>query len=77
VRERGDDTAHVRFALAATAAELMRHPAAGAAAAAADCDRFRVELENVSLIAPPGTLEGEPLRWAHAATRDAPRWHPR
>jgi crotonobetainyl-CoA:carnitine CoA-transferase CaiB-like acyl-CoA transferase len=76
-RERGGETAHLRFALAATAAELMRHPAADATTAAADCDSFRIELEDLSLIAPPGAIDGQPLRWTHAVTRDAPRWKPR
>jgi CoA transferase family III len=73
-RERGGDAAHLRFALAATAAELMRHPAGGAMATA-DCDAFRIALDHdLSLIAPPGSLDGRPLRWRRAASAGEPSW---
>jgi crotonobetainyl-CoA:carnitine CoA-transferase CaiB-like acyl-CoA transferase len=73
-RERGGQAAQLRFALAATAAELMRHRAAGGTAAV-DCDRFRIALDgDLSLIAPPGSLDGRPLRWPRAARASEPRW---
>jgi crotonobetainyl-CoA:carnitine CoA-transferase CaiB-like acyl-CoA transferase len=74
-RERGGVATHLRFALAATAAELMRHRATGAGMTVAACDRFRIALDpELSLIAPPGTLDGRPLRWPSAARDDEPRW---
>jgi hypothetical protein len=73
-RERGEATAHLAFALAATAAELMRRSAPDPPAAAPDPDRFGITLEGVSLIAPPGALNGQPLRWTHLRRPDAPRW---
>jgi hypothetical protein len=75
-RERGEATAQLAFSLAATAAELMRRPAPDAPPAAPDPDRFRITLEGVSLIAPPGVLDGQPLRWTHLRRPDAPRWAP-
>jgi CoA transferase family III len=73
-RERAGEAAQLRFALAATAAELMRHPATGREAAAV-CDRFRIALEgDLTLIAPPGSLDDLPLRWRHAARASEPRW---
>jgi crotonobetainyl-CoA:carnitine CoA-transferase CaiB-like acyl-CoA transferase len=79
-RERGDRAGNVRLALAATAAELMRHRADAAAPAAdAACDGRRVTLEHrggaLSVIAPPGSLDGKPLRFAHGPRHSAPRWH--
>lgn len=68
------DGAQLRFALSATAAELMRHPAQDAAAAIADCDRHRVALGEQSLIGPPGALDGRRLTWAHASRQSAPHW---
>jgi CoA transferase family III len=77
-RARGERGAAVRLALAATAAELMRHPARGGPAADLACDRWMVTLEHpegaISVVAPPGSLDGEPLRFRHAARRSAPRW---
>jgi crotonobetainyl-CoA:carnitine CoA-transferase CaiB-like acyl-CoA transferase len=74
-RALAEDAATLRFALAATAAELMRRPAPETAApATGDCDRFRITLGDLSLIAPPGTLDGRPLRWEHPARGGAPRW---
>jgi hypothetical protein len=81
-RERGGGAVHARFALAATAAELMRHRADGDAPVLSEdgCDRFRIELlgdsETLSLIAPPGALDGRPLRWDGAPVRAAPVWRP-
>jgi hypothetical protein len=78
-RARGDDAANARFALAATAAELMRHPAPPAEAEVADADPFRFALDHqggtLSVIAPPGALDGAPLRWRHGpAVGAAPSW---
>jgi hypothetical protein len=74
-RERGGHVTHLRFALAATAAELMRHPAGDDSPAVADGDAFRIALDpDLSLIAPPGTLDGRPLGWPSAARDDEPRW---
>jgi hypothetical protein len=47
------------------------------ATGAADPDRHRVTFEQVSLIAPPGTLDGVTLRWAHGPRplgADAAAW---
>jgi CoA-transferase family III len=79
-RERGGGAVHNRFALAATAAELMRRRADGDGPAAAEdgCDRFRIELdhdgETLSLIAPPGALDGRALRWDGPPRSAAPVW---
>jgi crotonobetainyl-CoA:carnitine CoA-transferase CaiB-like acyl-CoA transferase len=73
-RERGEATEYFAYALAATAAELMRHPAPGRPTADPDPDRFRLTLEGISLIAPPGALDAQPLRWTHLRRPDAPRW---
>jgi crotonobetainyl-CoA:carnitine CoA-transferase CaiB-like acyl-CoA transferase len=40
-------------------------------------DRYRVDFGELALIAPPGTLDGSPLRWSHGPRQlgsDAPRW---
>ena len=42
-----------------------------------DPDRFRVAFGDVSLIAPPGELDGAPLAWAHGPRPlggDEPAW---
>ena len=75
-RERGAGHAHLGFALVATAAELMRRPAGDAPATAPDCDRFRIALGRLSLIAPPGALDGRPLTWTHAARPGEAAWLP-
>src|SRR3954469_6472724 len=79
-RERGGGAVHAGFALAATAGELMRRRADGDAPAAPEdgCDRFRIELdgdgETLSLIAPPGALDGRPLWWDGPPRSAAPAW---
>ena len=74
-RERGEEAGGVRLSLAATAAELMRRPAEPRPAAGEmDAGPYRVTLGELSLVAPPGELDGRPLRWAHAARADAARW---
>jgi crotonobetainyl-CoA:carnitine CoA-transferase CaiB-like acyl-CoA transferase len=72
-RRRGEAPRNVRLALAATAADLMRRPATGGAAEQA-CDGFRLTLGELSVIAPPGTLDGRPLGWAHAAAPGPAHW---
>jgi len=75
---RGGDASTLRLALAATAAELMRRPRGpGEAVEAVACDRFRVALGALSVIAPPGSLDGRPLCWSGPPRADAPRWAPR
>jgi len=64
-RERGEGVRSARLSLARTAAELLAAPRSAAPARAPDPDRFRVAFGDVELIAPPGSLDGEPLRWAH------------
>jgi hypothetical protein len=64
-RERGEPVAPARLSLARTAAGLLARPRGGEAARAVRPDRFRVAFGDVSLIAPPGALDGVPLAWAH------------
>jgi CoA transferase family III len=79
-RARGEPFAPVHVALARTARELLEAPAPDSVASAsrpADPDRHRVTFGEVSLIAPPGTLGGTPLRWAHGPRPfggDPPVW---
>ena len=77
-RARGETFAAARLSLARTAAELLALPRPGEAAARpAEPDRFRVTFGDVSLIAPPGALDGVPLRWAFGPRPlggDAPEW---
>ena len=72
-RRRGEPARNARLALAATAAALTRHPGDAVAEAPA-CDRFRLELGELSVIAPPGALDGRPLRWEHAARPGPATW---
>ena len=76
-RERGEPVRAARLSLARTAAELLARPRRDEPARRPDPDRFRVTFGDVSLIAPPGTLDGEPLRWAHGPRplgTDEPAW---
>jgi crotonobetainyl-CoA:carnitine CoA-transferase CaiB-like acyl-CoA transferase len=74
-RLRGEDASTLRLALAATAAELMRRPRApGEEAEAVGCDRYRVTLGGLSLITPPGSVDGRPLAWSGPPRAGAPRW---
>jgi len=82
-RRRGVAPRNMRLALAATAADLMRRPGPGPGVTAEEpgCDRFRLALGDLSVIAPPGSLDGVGLRWdapaapapSNAARRAAPR----
>jgi formyl-CoA transferase len=76
-RERGEPVRAARRSLARTAAELLARPRREEPARRPDPDRFRVTFGDVSLIAPPGALDGEPLRWAHGPRplgSDEPAW---
>ena len=76
-RERGEGGRCARLSLARTAAELLAAPRAAAPARTPDPDRFRVAFGDVELIAPPGALDGTPLRWAHGPRPlggDEPAW---
>ena len=73
MRAAGEATGPARLSLARTAQELLRAPrpevTASSATGAADPAAHRVTFGRVSLIAPPGTLDGRPLRWAARAAR--------
>jgi crotonobetainyl-CoA:carnitine CoA-transferase CaiB-like acyl-CoA transferase len=74
-RLRGEDASTLRLALAATAAELMRRPRApGEEAEAVGRDRYRVTLGGLSVITPPGSVDGRPLAWSGPPRAGAPRW---
>jgi crotonobetainyl-CoA:carnitine CoA-transferase CaiB-like acyl-CoA transferase len=76
-RERGEPVGAARLSLARTAAELLARPRRDAPARRPDPDRFRVSFGDVSLIAPPGALDGVPLAWAHGPHElgtDPPAW---
>ncbi len=84
-RTRGEAVSPARLSLAATAAALLRAPrplqATDDLTGRADPARRRVVFGDVALIAPPGTLDGEPLGWAHGPRPlggDPPAWtrHP-
>jgi len=64
-RARGEAFAPARLSLARTAAELLAAPRLRAEPPGpADPDGFRVAFGELSLIAPPGALDGVPLAWA-------------
>jgi hypothetical protein len=69
-RALGEPVVPARLSLARTAAALLRLPRPArevtSAMGAADPGRHRVAFGEVELIAPPGTLDGEPLGWEHA-----------
>ena len=76
-RERGEAVPTARLSLARTAAELLARPRTTEPAGAPDPDRFRVSFGDVSLIGPPGALDGVPLSWAHGPRPlggDEPAW---
>jgi crotonobetainyl-CoA:carnitine CoA-transferase CaiB-like acyl-CoA transferase len=76
-RERGEPVVPARLSLARTAAELLARPRTTAPARSPDPDRFRVAFGDISLIAPPGALDGVPLAWAHGPRplgSDEPCW---
>jgi hypothetical protein len=81
MRAAGKTSGPARLSLARTAHELLRAPrpaaTASAATGAADPAGHRFSFGRVSLIAPPGTLDGRPLRWPHGPRElgsDSPSW---
>lgn len=83
MRAAGAATSPARLSLARTAHELLQAPrpvpTASAATGAADPARYRVTFGDLSLIAPPGTLDGSRLRWRHGPHElgsDPPSWKP-
>lgn len=78
-RAAGRSWATTRFALAATAAALMRAPAAGAdPPGELDDEPYRQVLARddgpVSVIRAPGALDGAPLSWAAGPRAGTPAW---
>jgi hypothetical protein len=80
-RARTGATTPARLSLARTAKELLDAPrparAVTDATGRADPTRHRATFGEVSLIAPPGELDGVPLRWAHGPHplgADPPSW---
>jgi hypothetical protein len=80
-RERGLPVPSARLSLARAAHELLSAPGArdgvGDVGKHADPDRHRVSFGELSLIAPPGMLDGVPLSWAHGPRPfggDLPCW---
>jgi len=80
-REHGEPVLPARLSLARTAAALVEAPrpslSTTAATGAADPERYRVRYGELELIAPPGALDGVPLRWRHGPRPlggDAPEW---
>ena len=72
-RRRGEEGSTLRLALAATAAELMRRPRQGRSGGRAGGLRgLRRALGELSVIAPPGSVDGRPLGWGGPPRRDAP-----
>jgi crotonobetainyl-CoA:carnitine CoA-transferase CaiB-like acyl-CoA transferase len=81
MRVAGEPTSPASLSLARTAHELLRAPrpevTTSSATGAADPAAHRVTFGRVSLIAPPGTLDGIPLSWPHGPHElgsDAPSW---
>jgi hypothetical protein len=81
MRADGQATAPARLSLARTAQELLRAPRPevieSSTTGAADPAMHRVSFGRVSLITPPGTLAGRPLRWSHGPHElgsDSPAW---
>jgi crotonobetainyl-CoA:carnitine CoA-transferase CaiB-like acyl-CoA transferase len=68
-RARGEPVRPARLALARTAALLLAvpriEPPATDATGQADPATHRVHFGDLALIAPPGSLDGAPLRWTH------------
>ena len=80
-RARGEQIAPARLALAATAATLLAarrsDDRATDATGRADAAAVATTFGDVTLIAPPGSLAGAPLRWSHGPHplgADPPSW---
>jgi hypothetical protein len=80
-RTRGEPTAPARLSLARTALELLRAPRPAetetSATAAADPHRYRASFGEVSVIDPPGRIDGTAVHWPHGAHElgsDPPGW---
>lgn len=80
-RARGEPVAPARLSLARTAGALLAAPRpaerATDATDNADPDSHRASFGDASLIAPPGTLDGESLSWPHGPRPlggDPPAW---
>ena len=81
MRAAGQSTGPASLSLARTAHELLlaTRPArpASEVTGAADAAAYRVRFGDHSLIAPPGTLDRQPLRWSHGPHElgsDRPSW---
>jgi crotonobetainyl-CoA:carnitine CoA-transferase CaiB-like acyl-CoA transferase len=80
-RSRAEQLPPARLSLASTAAALLEAPRpaepATDATGRADLTSYRVAFGDVSLIAPPGTLDGKQLVWRHGPRplgSDPPAW---
>ena len=74
-RQRGADAARIRLALAGTAAALMRRPARGDINGdGIDCGEVRLTVGDISMIGPPGTLNGRALGWSHPPRLSRAQW---
>jgi hypothetical protein len=79
---REGDTWHVQCSLAQTAAWLLRQPRTDVAATEEyDPTPYFVDMARnedvITLVTPPGTLDGRPLEWPSAPARlgsSPPRW---
>jgi crotonobetainyl-CoA:carnitine CoA-transferase CaiB-like acyl-CoA transferase len=76
VRRREGRVEHSRLALARTALELQRLPQGARAddVAEPDPERHRLDLGGLSVISPPGALDGTALRWEQGPRAAEPRW---
>ncbi len=64
-RTRTGRSTHVRFALARTAAHLLNLPRDRSEGTPVDPAPFLAHFGDVTLVNPPGELDGRPLRWSH------------
>jgi crotonobetainyl-CoA:carnitine CoA-transferase CaiB-like acyl-CoA transferase len=78
LRARDGRAVHAELALARTAHWLLAQPRRDAPEPAElDPAPYLQALDDITLVAPPGSLDGEPLRWLSPppeAGGDAPRW---
>jgi hypothetical protein len=52
----------------------MRHPASDVESQEADPKPWLTSVDGLTLVAPPGELDGRPLCWPHGPRPAAPRW---